>query len=776
MTAQATIPRERQAEILLRGMCALNDLARLMTSAAGLQQALEAIAETAAALLPSRAVSIHEWVPAARGFAMRYARGLPSALAKRLEWAMPGPENAAMVQALETQNTVSVPPLGAATGSVLPAEALAEDIRTLWVEPVLWAGQWVGCLCLWHSEETAPSPVDCAFLTSLAGQTSLAFQRARLPREDQQRISQLMALRQVSLQLISTTDLDSVLETIAESALHLVGASDAHIYLYNEQSDKFHFGTALWDTGERRPAVPAPRENGLTAFVAHRRERVVIPDITGHPLFQGPEVAGWELGAIAGFPLMRGEHVLGVFNIAFRRPHIFTEDELTTLDLLADQAALGIERAQLFAEMERRLAEATALYNMAQQTTSSLALDEVLDAIVVQLRSVISCRAICVFLLDEATQELTIAAATGLKAGYRNRLRLKIGEGVSGQVFERVRPIYVRDIPKEAPHLGTDPSIHSLLVVPLIAKDKVIGTLSVDSTEVDAFTSHHERLLTIAAAQAASAIENARLFATEQQRAEELRRAYEELKELDRLKSEFIQNVSHDLRTPLTFLKGYADLLLEEAMGPLSPTQKRAMDMISQNTDRLIKLVNDITMLHILQERRELPLQKSRVSLSELLHTLAVSSQAMANKAGIELRCEIPPLEMWVLADRDRLMQVFENLVSNAIKFSPDGGVITIRAQDADAYWQVAVQDTGIGIPPDKLDKVFDRFYQIDGSTTRRFGGSGLGLAIAKEIVTGHGGQIWAESVLGEGSTFYVCLPKAGEARTRSEATSGPPA
>ncbi len=637
------------------------------------------------------------------------------------------------------------------------------DTRSELAVPITRGGHILGVLDVQDAHPGAYDEDDISILETLASQIVVALDNARLFEQTQQRVSELMALRQVSLRLISTVDLSEVLETIAESALRLIGASDVHIYLYDDQTKTFTFGTALWDTGSRQPAVSAPWTNGLTALVASEARPIVINDTTHHSLFQGPEVQNWRLPgikrpqAIAGFPLIQGNRVLGVFNVAFLNPHTFTEDELRTLNLLADHAALGIQRARLFEELNHRLNQLSTLYHMAQQTTSSLALDQVLEAIVAQLRTVISCRAICIFLPDKSMQELRIAAATGLKPEFRERTRPKIGEGVSGLVFQQVRPIYVKNIPEEAPDLHTDPSIRSLLVVPLIAKSKVIGTLSVDSTAVDAFTPGDERLLTIVAAQAASAIENAQLFEAEKERAEELKRAYEELKELDRLKSQFVQNVSHELRTPLTFIKGYIDLLTEEALGSLNQRQKQSLDIVVRKTDAITRLVNDIITL---QEIEALPMIKSLIPLKEMLTMVAATAQAAAMNAHIELRVEIPEQEMWILADTDRLTQVFDNLIGNAIKFSPDGGSITISAQDGGDCWLVAVRDTGIGIPADRLEKIFERFYQVDGSTTRRFGGTGLGLAIAREIVTAHNGKIWAESILGKGSTFFVSLPK----------------
>jgi GAF domain-containing protein len=766
---------------------------------------------------------------------------------------------------------------------------------------------------------------DISVLQTLANLVAIALANARSFEHAKQRVAELMALRQVSLQLISTTDLSSVLDAIAESTLRLIGAKDVHIYLYDEETESFSFGTALWDDGAQEPATEGIRDDGLTATVAKRAEPIIITDISNHPLFQSQGVTDWELCSIASFPLLRGKRVLGVFNTAFATRHDFSKDELRILALLADQAASSIERVQLFEalnqrveelrtvtqiseiatstldldeimeailaqviesipsqagailllenglpqvhttvpaarasskllqryedtvmqwitehgqpllvtdtshdprfdqeasvlshvqaesllvapmltkdqvvggielvnkegatafdhndlllltaiaasaaaaienarlykERGRRLAETTVLCEMARHSTSSLAFDQVLTAIVEQLRTVISCRAISIFLLNKETEELTIAASSGVKQEFRERARIKVGEGVSGLVFKEARPINLGDVKKEIPDLGLDPEVNSLLVVPLIAKSRVIGTLSVDSTDRNAFTTAHERLLTIVSAQAASAIENAQLFEAEKQRAEELRQAYDELRELDRLKSQFVQNISHELRTPLTFVKGYADLLAENAMGHLSQEQRRGVEIIAHKTEAIIDLVNAIITL---QEIESVPIGKEPTSLQQVVEMVVETARATASGSGVELEVKAPQETAWIMADEDRLVQVFDNLIGNAIKFSPDGGVVQIRIRDQGDSWQVEVEDQGIGIPEDQLEKIFERFYQVDGSTTRRFGGTGLGLAIAKEIVLNHDGTIWAESELGKGSTFFVKLPKA---------------
>jgi signal transduction histidine kinase len=230
-----------------------------------------------------------------------------------------------------------------------------------------------------------------------------------------------------------------------------------------------------------------------------------------------------------------------------------------------------------------------------------------------------------------------------------------------------------------------------------------------------------------------------------------------ELKELDSLRSSIVRNVSHELRTPLTFIRGYAELLLDEAMGRINERQRKSLSILKGKADTLARLIDDITSLRLI-ERESLNLEP--LSLAEIARTSLAGIKPYAEKAGIEIVEEIPEGLPLVPGDRYRLYQVFDNLLSNAVKFSPDGGKVTVHIRDDGAYLRVEVSDTGIGIPKDKLKRIFERFYQVDNSLARRFGGMGLGLSITKQIVEAHGGEIWAESEVGRGSTFFFTLPK----------------
>jgi signal transduction histidine kinase len=258
--------------------------------------------------------------------------------------------------------------------------------------------------------------------------------------------------------------------------------------------------------------------------------------------------------------------------------------------------------------------------------------------------------------------------------------------------------------------------------------------------------------------QVAVAIQNARLYEMAQERAHQLTAAYEELRALDRMKDEFVQTVSHELRTPLTYVKGYVELLLEGTLGDLNAEQMNALGIVTRSTESVVRLVNDIISL---TRAVSIELVLQPLDLGQIALGAVEAARAVTDEAGIELKLETPEGLPPITGDLQRLGQVFDNLIGNAIKFSPNGGKIWVRLQAEDASVRAEVIDQGIGMAMDQLDRVWERFYQVDGTTTRRFGGTGLGLAIVKRLVEAHHGQVGVSSEPGLGSTFYFTIPRA---------------
>jgi len=238
---------------------------------------------------------------------------------------------------------------------------------------------------------------------------------------------------------------------------------------------------------------------------------------------------------------------------------------------------------------------------------------------------------------------------------------------------------------------------------------------------------------------------------------EELSKANEELKSLDRMKDEFLSNVSHEFKTPLTSIKGYSQLILDGTLGDINDQQEKAIDTVIRNSDRLRRLVDSLLYLSRTQVGR-MSYYFEKVQLEEVINNCIHDQLPQAKNNGVILRTEIEDISP-VRADKDKLTDVLTNLIDNALKFTPKGGHIIVAARKVPSGVHIEVKDTGIGIPVDQIPHLFQRFYQVDSSTSRRYGGTGLGLHISKTIVEAHKGKIWIESEEGKGTTVHVELP-----------------
>jgi signal transduction histidine kinase len=253
-----------------------------------------------------------------------------------------------------------------------------------------------------------------------------------------------------------------------------------------------------------------------------------------------------------------------------------------------------------------------------------------------------------------------------------------------------------------------------------------------------------------------------------EERTHELALANERLKELDRMKSDFVSHVSHELRTPLTAIKGAMDLVLREVVGPLTEKQIHYLTRVRSNTQHLAGLINDLLDLSKIESGR-IEIESSRVSVSGLVHDVVETLRPVAAERVIALEATVREPSILVWADRNKINQVLMNLIGNAIKFTPVQGRVTVSAsRKSEESVQVSVSDTGPGVPPADREKIFAKFYQIADVNGANPKGTGLGLAISKALVELHGGRIWVESEEGGGSTFYFTLPFSAPQDSRS--------
>jgi signal transduction histidine kinase len=246
-----------------------------------------------------------------------------------------------------------------------------------------------------------------------------------------------------------------------------------------------------------------------------------------------------------------------------------------------------------------------------------------------------------------------------------------------------------------------------------------------------------------------------------EERTAELQQALSKLTELNQLKSNFISNISHELRTPLTHIKGYLDLLSDLSLGPLTPLQIDALDVLHRSEERLEQLIDDLIQFSLVV-RGELSLNLLSLDIRQLVLTNLPQIRKKAEAKGISLEIDIPPGIPNVLADEDKMQWVFNQLLDNGIKFTPSGGSVKLSANPNQDFVEFVIMDTGIGIPAERIHEIFEPFHQLDGSVTRRYSGTGLGLAMVHRIIDVHGSKIVVDSTPGKGTRFSFSLPSAG--------------
>ncbi len=423
--------------------------------------------------------------------------------------------------------------------------------------------------------------------------------------------------------------------------------------------------------------------------------------------------------------------------------------------------SLGQRHIDAVQAIERRAEELAVLNEMGRAINARLEVDRLLEEIRRQAGQLMDVSNFYVALLDEETGQLVFPLF------YRHGQREQVppqnhDEGLTGHVVHTREPLLLVNAPEEVTCRGLKylgPPCCSWLGVPMIVGERVLGVITVQSYDrPHVFDSGDAEILQTIAAQAAVALENARLYQETNRRAEQLRHAYEKLEALDRQRTEFVQHVSHDLRAPLTFIRAPVELMLMGEQGPLTKQQRESLEAMLKNTHRLARLAEDIITL----ERPQLdPNTLVPTSLPALARAALQAVEAVATAANITLRTEIPDHILQVSADPRRLMRVFDNLLSNAIKYSPDGGTVTVSIKDVGDAIQIKVKDEGIGIPKEAQAHVFERFYRVDPSRPCRFGSVGLGLTVVKELVQAHGGKVWVESEVGQGSAFCFTVPKS---------------
>ncbi|MBN1218391.1 MAG: GAF domain-containing protein [Anaerolineae bacterium] len=622
---------------------------------------------------------------------------------------------------------------------------------------------------------------DEVTLEFIVSSVAIAIENGRLFGQLQRHVQRVEGLLDAS-HALNTLDLKDILDTIVQRASILLVADLTVVYLADYQARQLN-ATATFSTSNMK-GTPTPSfkfEQGTVGWVFKHQQPLRINDVSRDERFTYISTKSHLISNLISIPLTVKGEAIGVIEAAHKiGGEEFTAQDEALLSAFASQAAVAIYNARLFLETNQRLAEVSTLYTLAQQLTKALALDNIVESSVFILQHALDCSGCCILLRQEDDPEpFLLKACSGWPDRAHKGVDLDFIIQLSKNLLERPNPIYVQNVP-EALSTGVlehsesmefeeenykQIQLGSVMMIPLLVKQELLGVLSITDKQPQAFDQAEGRLLTIAAAQISAAIENARLYDHLEQRAVELEAALQEVEAVNRLKTEFVENVSHELRTPLTFIKAYVALILEEKPENISAEARDRLKIIAQKTEAIIRLVEDLVLLQKIEAKT---LKLEPIAVSQLIAQVADGASAGAAEHNIKLVANSAPNLPEVLVDVARIGQVFDNLIGNAIKFSPAGSKINIMAQQDGQCIKFSVQDWGRGIPADKLDKIFNRFYQVETIAGHEYSGTGLGLTIVKQIVEAHNGQITVESEVNKGSTFSFWLPIGQEPAANS--------
>lgn len=665
--------------------------------------------------------------------------------------------------------------------------------RTSSAVPLMREGQAVGVITIRRTKPELLTDKQLALVQSFANQAAIAIENVRLFDETQRllketeaRNAELAIINDVQAGLVAQMQMQGIYELVGEEIRHIFDAQVVTINRYDLERGLNVYWYAH-EKGKRIPNYSIPISPLVEDFMAQGVTSVVNEGVAElltareHPIARGEMPQSF-----VSVPLRSGERVTGHVSLQnVDREHAFSEGDVRLLETLVNSMSVALENARLFSESQRRAREMAALAEVGRDISATLDLTAVLERIAGHARDLLDVSNSAVFLPDEERETMKAVVALGPIAQQVRATRVRRGEGIVGDLWQRREAQFVNDAahdPRAVTIAGTErrPDDRTM-VAPLLAGERVTGMMAVWRSGGDAFGEQDLAFLQDLARQASIAIENARLYSEAQTAravAESAQAAAEEARAVaeaaNESKSAFLANVSHELRTPLTSVMGFAHIVqrrLNERIFPHLPHDdarvQRTMAQIEQNLDivlsegeRLTALINNVLDLEKIEAGR-MEWRMEEVSLADIMQRATQATSAIVEQAGLALVEEIDPDVPPVIGDRDRLVQVMINLISNAMKFTPQGS-ITCRLQMRDGEAQVSVQDTGVGIAPQDLDAVFEKFRQVGDTLTDKPTGTGLGLPICKEIVEHHGGRIWAESRVGEGSTFTFTLPLIG--------------
>ncbi|MFL7868038.1 MAG: GAF domain-containing protein [Anaerolineales bacterium] len=597
-------------------------------------------------------------------------------------------------------------------------------------------------------------------LQAVADQTAGAIVKARLLEETQQRAFQLTTLNDLTRQLTSTLELEPLLQNILENAVNILNCEAGSLFLVDEQTDDLVFKVTVGPpTSAELIGQRVPAGSGIVGRAAQTRQPIVENhgQTSAARFAAADQQTGFTSKSLLAVPLLYKDNVIGVIEVINRKDKLpFGEDDQTLLSAFAGQAAVGIENARLFTltdqELAARVEELSVMQRIGRELNASLETD----------------RAMRITLEWAMRQSKAEAGLIGMLADEKLRVMAEQGYGDLTEHFvDGLLPLDIPTVksamqtaqPQQA-SLQSDsvgsilPGAHTQIAIPIRREADIIGLLFLESVSD---TQQDVAFLNRLSDQAAIAISNAQL--------------YEEVQQANTAKSEFVSFVAHELKNPMTSIKGYTELLSAGAVGPINEMQTNFLTTIRSNVERMSTLVSDLNDNAKIEAGR-LRLEYKAIDIHDIVDEVVRSTRRQIEDKKQELQLDVPDKTPPIWADRTRIGQILTNLVSNAHKYTPEGGKIIFGTEVAENQWDpngaaqvvhIWVKDNGIGISPEDQPKIFGKFFRSDDQKAREVPGSGLGLNITKSLVEMQGGRIWFDSEYRNGTTFHFTIPVAEE-------------